>query len=74
MGANNLNLRGFANNFDMPALFMTDEDAWPQTEEPWDEEEQGGEEIPVWHHSDFKEVPYQHVRKLYEKFVELMNN
>ena len=64
MGANKLDIReNFdpdANNFDMSEEFMTETVNWPS--------KRNGE----WHHSDFKEMPYQHVRKLYEKFIELM--
>ena len=61
MGANKNENPDFdqTHNFDMPAEFIKDK-AWPAKRD--------GE----WHHSDFKEVPYQHTRKLYEKFVELM--
>ena len=61
MGANKIiNRKMSNNNFDMSEKFMTDPESWPS--------KRNGE----WHHSDFKEMPYQHVRKLYEKFVEQM--
>ncbi|QBG48330.1 alpha/beta hydrolase [Verrucomicrobia bacterium S94] len=47
--------------FDMFNLYRTDEDAWPSRE--------GINNIRVWKHSDFRNVPYVHVYQLYEKIT-----
>jgi hypothetical protein len=51
----------------MAASFMTDTVLWPrQCKVP-----EGSIDRPEWHHSDFKDIAYPHVYKLYEKWVEL---
>jgi hypothetical protein len=42
-------------------LYRTDNDAWPSGE--------GINNAKVWKHSDFRNVPYVHVYKLYEKMT-----
>ena len=74
MGLEKLDIRhaGFIpddNNFDMPEKFIEDKKAWPVKELI---KGNSNKKTSVWHHSAFSEVPYQHTRALYKKFVELM--
>jgi pimeloyl-ACP methyl ester carboxylesterase len=71
MGANPNNAEGWRrNNFDLSAgsVFKTDSDRWPRTELT------GEIRTPVWYHSDYKDITYQHVYKFYDKIVELSEN
>ena len=66
MGANPNNAENWKkNNFDMLPSFATSQARWPRTET------EEGREKPVWFHSDYKDIAYQHVHKFYEKIVDL---
>ncbi len=54
-------------NVDMSARFMTDPVQWPESRYCWYNSGYRNE----WHHSDFKDIAYLHVYKLYEKWIEL---
>jgi hypothetical protein len=55
-----LNAWGDYNNFDMFTEFRTDPDKWPSKQE---------DGTKIWKHSDWKNVPYIHVYKMFEKIT-----
>ena len=55
------------NNIDMTATCMTDSLLWPRTEKF-----EGKDDVPSWFHSDYKDIPYQHTWKFYQKINLLM--
>jgi hypothetical protein len=70
MGANvNGNWDTEDNNFDMSSLYMSDATSWPQVRYCFFP----GESVkkPEWHHSDFRDIAYTHVYKLFDQWVEL---
>lgn len=68
MGANeNSKWHASLNNFDMSMLYMTDVAKWPEARNCW----YNGGYRKEWHHSDFKDIAYPYVYKLYEKWIEL---
>jgi hypothetical protein len=54
-------------NFDMTLLYMNDEDSWPELRKC----DFQGTDRKEWHHSDFRDVAYTHVCKMFKKWVEL---
>lgn len=58
-------------NFDMPALYKTNEAKWPGGLRV---EPVNGVDGKSWWHSDYKDVAYQHVWKFYNKIVNLTEN
>jgi alpha-tubulin suppressor-like RCC1 family protein/pimeloyl-ACP methyl ester carboxylesterase len=67
MGANFNGKFGEGSNFDMLASFAVKDS---QNNILWPRKEQG---IPVWWHSDYKDIAYQYTWKLYKKIVDLTN-
>ncbi len=61
---------GLKNNFNMTSdKFMTDPAKWPEQRKMINKETKKME--PVWWHTDYEDVAYLHVWKLYQKIVDL---
>ncbi len=58
---------GVDRNFDMSATMKTDEKKWPREKEI----KPGNRE---WRHSDYRDMPYQHVYRLYHEFKKINFN
>ncbi len=72
MGANPLSAHGFSggNNIDMSTTCKANvgtppDYTWPRLEDFNDD----GKDDPVWHHSDYKDLPYQFTYPFYKKIV-----
>jgi len=63
---NNIDMSGDSSDpqIDQIACCKTNEAAWPR--------KMNG--IGVWYHSDYKDIPYQHVHEFYRKIKELSGN